>query len=407
MHILYFHQYFQTLKGNSGTRSYNMAKALIKAGHTVTIVCGSSLNGNTGLNKSFIKGVRRGIVDKIDVIEYNLNYSNRLNFIERLKAFFKFTLFSIKIVLKEPADIVFATSTPLFVSLPGILARWFKKKIFIFEVRDLWPEIPKAMGVINNKLIIYAANLLETLSYRSANTIIALSPGIAKFINKKGININKIKMIPNLSDLHLFSKHTLSIRPAGIKNDDLMVIFSGTHGMANGLDSVLDAALVLKNRGNKDIKFVLIGDGKFKNELKKRAKNQKLDNVLFFKPIPKDKLIRILKGADIGMQILANFPAFYYGTSPNKFFDYIAAGLPVLINYPGWLADLVKENKCGYAINPNSPEIFADVLINASKNTKELKIMGANSKKLAKKKFDINFLSKKFVKCFEKFENLN
>ena len=397
MHILYFHQYFQTVKGNSGTRSYNMAKALIKAGHTVTIVCGSSLNGNTGLNTSFTKGFRRGIVDKIDVIECDLNYSNHLNYKERIKIFFKFTLFSIKIVFKEPADVVFATSTPLSISLPGILARWFKKKIFIFEVRDLWPEIPKAMGVISNKLIIFTANLLENFSYRSANQIIALSPGIAGSINKKGININKITMIPNFSDFNLFTKNTLPVRPEGIGNDDLMAIFVGTHGLANGLDSVLDAALVLKKRGNKDIKFVLIGDGKMKNKLKERAKNQKLDNILFFNSIPKDKLISTLKGADIGMQILANIPAFYYGTSPNKFFDYIAAGLPVLINYPGWLADLIKDNKCGYAIDPNNPEIFADVLINASKNIKELKIMGANSKNLAKKNLILIFCQKSLL----------
>jgi glycosyltransferase involved in cell wall biosynthesis len=404
MHILYFHQYFQTPKGIGGIRSYNMAQALIKAGHSVTLICGNSVKGSTGLVKPFIKGRRRGIVDDIDVIEFDLKYSNHLNYLERTKVFIKFTLLSIGIILCEPSDIIFATSTPLTMGIPGIFARWFKKKPFIFEVRDLWPELPRAMGVINNSLILSVMSFLEWLSYRSANKLIALSPGIKKGISKRGIDIKKIKMIPNGSDLDLFSNNNFAIRPKGVGQNDLMVIFTGTHGVANGLDAVLDAASVLKKRGNINIKFILIGEGKLKFKLKERAKHEELDNIIFLDSMPKTELKNIMTVADIGMQILDNIPAFYYGTSPNKFFDYIAAGLPVLNNYPGWIADLITKNQCGYVIDPNNPEIFADMLIDAVESPDKLMKMSLNARKLAKNKFDTKLLGKKFVRCFEQIK---
>ena len=407
MKILYLHQYFQTPKGISGIRSYTMAIALINSGHTVTIICGSlTKNGNTGLNKPFVNGKRRGIVDNIDVIEYDLRYKNHLNYFERTKIFLKFTLYSIGTVFREDFDIIFATSTPLTIGIPGIFARWFKKKKFIFEVRDLWPELPQAMGIIKNPFILSLIKYLEWGVYYSANRLIALSPGILKGITKITYNSKKVDMIPNGSDLNLFSRNFFSTRHKYVSQNDLMVIFTGAHGVANGLDAVLDAASVVKKRGYKKVKFVLIGDGALKIKLKIRAKQEKIDNIIFLDPMPKLELIGLMKDADLGLQILDNIPEFYYGTSPNKFFDYIAAGLPVLNNYPGWLADLIVKYECGFAIKPSDPEIFADKIIFALENPHKLKKMSFNALKLAKTEFDIEILKEKFVDCFEEFKSL-
>lgn len=401
MRVLYFHQYFQTPKGNSGTRSYTMAQALIKAGYKVTIICSSFSNGNTGLNKPFINNRRRGMVDNIDVIEFNLNYSNHLSYYERTKVFIKFTILSIGIIFREPFDIVFATSTPLSIGIPGIFARLFKRKSFIFEIRDLWPELPRAMGIIKNPIILGLMNILEFLCYRSANKLIALSPGIKEGIIKKGISDKKIDLISNGSDLNIFSENILSAKNKSINKDNFLAVFAGTHGVANGLDAVLDAAMILKKKNKKKIKIILIGDGKLKPKLKKRAKIQKLNNIIFLDPMPKVELVDILSSADIGIQVLANISSFYYGTSPNKFFDYLAAGLPVLNNYPGWLADLIKEYKCGHVVESDNPKAFADKLIHLSENPDIIKQMSFNARKLAQNKFDMKILGKKFVKCFD------
>ncbi|NYT84331.1 glycosyltransferase family 4 protein [Pollutimonas harenae] len=397
MKVLYFHQHFVTPKGAGAIRSYAMARKLIERGHSVTLVCGSAQGGTTGLVGNFVNGQRRGVVDGIDVLELNLEYSNSDGFAKRVRTFLSFALRSVKVALTEQYDLVFATTTPLTAGIPGILARWLRSKPFVFEVRDLWPELPKAMGVVTNPVLLSAMSLLEWVSYRSAHSLIGLSPGIVEGIKKRGVPAERITMIPNGCDLDIFATEAEPWRPEEIADTDLMAIFAGTHGIANGLDAVLDAAAELKRRGISDIKLLLIGNGKLKPALQERARREGLDNVVFHDPVIKTRLAGLMQSTDLGMQILANVPAFYYGTSPNKFFDYISAGLPVLSNYPGWLAGMIENEQCGYVVPPADPKAFADALERAAANRGGLKVMSANSRTLAKREFDRRQLSDQWV----------
>ena len=396
MKILYFHQHFSTPKGSSGIRSYAMAQTLIKNGHQVTMVCGSFGAGQTGLAQPFVKGARRGVVDGIEIIEFELPYSNSMSFLQRVKIFLSFAFKSIKVALTEKYDVVFATTTPLTAGIPGIAAKWLKRKPFVFEVRDLWPELPKAMGVIKNPVILSLMSMLEWASYRSADRLIGLSPGIVQGIIKRGVAPKKVALIPNGCDLNIFAGEHESWRPAQVAESDLMAIFTGTHGLANGLDAVIAVATELKKRQRDDIKLVLVGDGMKKKDLQLQAQKLELNNVVFHDPVNKDKLAGLMASADLGLQILANIPAFYYGTSPNKFFDYIAAGLPVLNNYPGWLAEMIEEKQCGFSVPPESPERFADALEKAADNREELKKMGVRAQELAREEFDRVKMSQQF-----------
>ena len=396
MKILYFHQHFSTPKGSAGIRSYAMAQSLIRNGHQVTMVCGSFGAGQTGLTQPFNKGMRRGMVDGIDIIEFELPYSNALSFLKRILIFLSFAFKSIKVALTEQYDVVFATTTPLTAGIPGIFAKWFRRKPFVFEVRDLWPELPKAMGVIKNPIVLWMMSVLEWSSYHSADRLVGLSPGIVEGIIKRGIAPEKVASIPNGCDLDIFASEHQAWRPEGVQPTDLMAIFTGTHGLANGLNAVLDAAVELKKRQRTDIKLVLVGDGMQKKALLERAVELQLDNVIFHNPVNKAKLAGLMASADIGLQILANVPAFYYGTSPNKFFDYISAGLPVLNNYPGWLAELITKEQCGFAVPPENPQAFADALEQAANQREQLIEMGRNSQQVAKEQFNRSILSQKF-----------
>jgi len=400
MKIIYFHQHFSTPSGSVGTRSYEMARKLIDTGHEVTMVCGSYANGKTGLKSPFVKGKRAGEVEGIHVIEFDLSYSNRDGFIKRSYTFLKFALRSVGVALREPCDIVFATSTPLTAGIPGIFAKWFRRKPFIFEVRDLWPELPRAMGVITNPIILWAMAVLEWSSYKSADRLIGLSPGIVDGIARHVPDRSKITLIPNGCDIELFGNAKTKWQPEGISDDDFMAIFTGTHGKANGLDAVIDAAVILRSKDINNIKIVLVGDGAEKPALIERVENEALnDIVIFHDPVPKAQLSGLMASADIGLQILANVPAFYYGTSPNKFFDYLAAGLPVLTNYPGWVADMVEENECGVAVPPDNAEALVDALMEIqSEDIIRLKQKSLNSRTLAKKYFSRSLLSQKFIK---------
>src|SRR6218665_2297966 len=225
MKILYFHQHFSTPQGAAGTRSYEMAKRLIGRGHTVTMVCGSAGSGHTGLGQSFSKGRRRGMVDGIDVLEFDLGYSNKMSFLRRVAVFLLFAWRSIVVALREDYDVVFATTTPLTAGIPGIAARWLRGKRFVFEVRDLWPELPKAMGVITNPVMLAGLSLLEWASYRSAHRLIGLSPGIVEGIAKRGVEVERIRAVPNGCDLDIFSASPTPWRPEGVSTADFMAIF--------------------------------------------------------------------------------------------------------------------------------------------------------------------------------------
>lgn len=402
MKIVYFHQHFSTPVGASGIRSYQMAQKLLERGHQVTIVCGSHGCANTGLNSAFVKGRREGIVGGLKVIEFDLSYSNQVGLAKRSVIFLNFAFRSSVVALTEKSDLIFATTTPLTAGIPGVVAKLFLRKKFIFEVRDLWPELPKAMGVIKNPVILGLLSLLEKICYISADSCIGLSPGIVKGIERCGVSENDIALIPNGCDIDIFQGTCKPWRPEGVASTDLMAVFCGAHGVANGLDAVIDAAICLKQRGITNIKIVLAGEGKLKKQLQTRVKVEQLDNIIFSPPIPKSQVAGLLKAADVGLQVLKNIPAFYYGTSPNKFFDYLAAGLPVLTNYPGWIADLVDENCNGYSVPPDDASAFADALEHACNHRDEVRSMRSRSLLLAKSQFSREQLAEKFVDWLER-----
>lgn len=401
MRLLYIHQHFATPKGSGGIRSYQMARRMIERGHQVTMLCGRGVDGQSGLSGPFERGVRRGRVEGIDVIEVDLAYSNRDGFLKRTKTFLAFMLRTSKFIFTEQYDLLFATTTPLTVGVPGILGRWLRRKPFVFEVRDLWPELPRAMGVIRNPFILWAMGVLEWASYRSAHRLIGLSPGIVDGIAHRGVAQARIAMVPNGCDLDIFSSNSVPWQPEEVRDDDLMAVFAGAHGLANGLDAVIDVAAVLHRRGREDIRIVLIGSGMRKPALIERVKREGLSNVIFLDPVRKTELVGLLKRADVGLQVLADVPAFYYGTSPNKFFDYIAVGLPVLNNYPGWLADMICEAGCGIAVPPRDPDAFADALVVLADDRTSTRAMSLRARALAEERFARDMLADRWAQWVE------
>ena len=397
MRVLYLHQYFCLPSQAGGLRSYEMAQQLIKRGHQVTMVCAER---NLGLPPTKKDNITRGEVDGIDVIAVKVSDPLKTSLIKRAKSFISFSWQCVKIAMKEDYDVLFATSTPLTIGIPGIIAKLFRRKKFIFEVRDLWPELPKALGV-TNPIWIWGMSIVEWMSYHSANGCIGLSPGICEGIKKRSQKNKPIVMVPNGCDLDIFKpslKTKLSLD--GIEEKDKVAIFTGSHGIANGLDAVLDAAKIVNERGRRDIKFAFIGFGIMKEHLQERVKNEHIENCLFYKPIPMVELAGITASATVGLMVLKNVPAFYYGTSPNKFFDYISSGLPVINNYPGWLADMIKENKCGVVVEPDNAQAFADAIIDVVDNA-PLEEYSRNARVFAEREFDRELLGKKFVDFFE------
>jgi lipopolysaccharide/colanic/teichoic acid biosynthesis glycosyltransferase len=404
MHVLYFHQHFTTPDGSSGTRSYEISKRLLASGHRVTMVCGAAVLSNSGLSGPFLSGRREGSVDGIYVIELELPYSNYDSFLWRSWTFLRFAFRSVILALTLDYDVLFATSTPLTAALPGIAARWLRRKRFVFEVRDLWPELPRAMGVLRNPLVLLMMDWLEFVAYRSANSCVALSPGIAQGITRRGVPESRVVTAPNGCNLDLFAPDAAQPLPEipGLPPDAFVATFTGAHGVANGLGAALDAAAELRMRGRNDILLVFIGDGKEKPALIERAHREKLDNCLFVDPMPKKALAQFLsRRANVGLMILANVPAFYYGTSPNKFFDYLASGLPVLVNYPGWMAEMVTAQGAGVVVPPQDPVAFADALMRMADARAATAEMGPRGRNFAMREFLQTTLAQRCVSVME------
>ena len=404
--ILYIHQYFSLPDGLSGIRSYKNAIALQKQGFSVTIICLSNYLDKKENKSILFKEVI--YFEGIKIIKLNINYSNYMGFIKRSIAFIKFSLCATWEALFGNYEIIFATSTPLTVSIPGILAKILLKKKFLFEVRDSWPEFPRSMGILKNDFLYLALLFLEIVSYKLSDFCIGLSPGICSRIKQIGKNPKKIKFMPNSSDLEIFkplsdqSMKDPSLINKNFNKDDFVVAFTGAHGIANGLESVLDIALILKRKKIKNIKFLFIGKGKCKPKLLKIKDQKKLNNCIFMDPIPKLKLASLMKDSvHVGLMTLKNIECFYMGTSPNKFFDYLAAGLPVINNYPGWIADIIKKYNMGIVVDPDDPIAFSNALINISEDLELRNIMSKNAREIAEKNFSREKQQKEIINIFK------
>ena len=251
-------------------------------------------------------------------------------------------------------DVVYASSPHLLTGLSGwLLARRYKAP-FVLEVRDLWPQVLADTGRLDESSLTYRwVKRLELFLYRRADAVVALTEGVAAHIAESGVGTARIHVIPNGADPADF---TPSARREDLRArygfEGVTFVYAGAHGPANGLDFVLDAAREVSAE-LPEARFVLVGDGLSKPALQARARRERIDSVTFLDPIPKNEIPDLLAAADVGIHVLADLPLFLYGVSPNKLFDYMAAGLPVLTNTAGEVGDLVKGNDAGVAVTPS------------------------------------------------------
>lgn len=378
MKIIYLHQYFNTPQMSGGTRSYEMAKRLVAAGHEVHMI-------TSWVKESSYTNWFEENIDGIKVHWFPNPYNNKMSFKQRIQAFLRFAFAAMQKVATIPADIVFATSTPLTIAIPGILGARKQKIPIIFEVRDLWPEVPIAMGILKKPYQIFLAKKLEKWAYKNSAHVVALSPGMKEGIISTGYPEEKISVIPNSCDNDLFDVNNSGFERFKSNNAWLpkgkTIIYTGTFGLVNGVEVAVDLAAELKQRQS-DIKILLIGDGfEYDKVYQKAQERGVLDHQLFIrKQVPKNEIPYFLKYATMASSFAIDLPAIQ-ANSANKFFDALAAAKPILINYGGWQKDILERNKCGIVawkktaketVNEleafiNNEELYAQACLNAKK----------------------------------------
>jgi len=396
--ILYIHQYFKTRAGSGSTRSFEFARRWVKAGHSVVLITGVTDRSDLGSDRGIERRVSRHDVEGIEVLAIDSRYSNYMSFLRRIAAFFRFMVSATWVGLRHvgSVDVILASSTPLTVGIPGYLLSLWKRAPFILEIRDLWPEAPIQLGVLRNPAAIALARSLERFLYRAARHIVVLSPGMQDALRRMGIPEAKLSMIPNCCDLDLFAPHEPA--PALLHQYGLhgrfVALYAGAMGMANGLDVAVEAARVLQQRESA-VQLVLVGDGKERPALQKRAAESHLQNVTFIPWVPKSELVDLMAMADVCLVLFAPHPVLQTG-SPNKFFDALALGRPVLINYGGWMRDLIERHGVGAAVPSNDPGGLAEALIALKSDPQRLRDMGRRARALAESEFDRERMSAQY-----------
>ena len=240
MHILYIHQYFVPPDGSGGTRSYEMARRMVRAGHRVTLLTSTAFFPE---HYRFDKSLTKLEIDGIRIFALKVPYANAMGFRQRVTAFLQFAVrATLEAMRSDRPDVVFATSTPLTIAIPAIAAKIWHRRPMVFEVRDLWPELPIAMGMLQNPVAKIAARALELIAYRSSREVIALSPGMRDGVARTGYPAERISVVPNSCDVELFRHNTGKVELPFDAGDDPVVTYAGTLGAINGVDYLVDIA---------------------------------------------------------------------------------------------------------------------------------------------------------------------
>ncbi|MHB8761882.1 MAG: glycosyltransferase family 4 protein [Coriobacteriia bacterium] len=401
MRILYIYQFFATPESSLGlTRSYEFARALVDAGHEVTMLTSAS-NLSDEFRRDF---VTRGTVDGIDVRSVRVGYSNYMSHVRRIMSFAAFMLSSVWVALRVPRpDVVVASSTPITVALPGLAVARLRRVPFVFEVQDLWPEAAIQMGAITRHgPIATIAKRLERAAYRTASAVVPVSPGMAAGVVAEGTAPSRIHMIPNFSDLDRF-------RP-GPKDDAILeryglagkfvVGYTGALGPSNAVhEQVPEAARVLAQRGRRDIVFVIAGDGKSLPDLQRATDG--LDNVMLLGRVPKVEVPSLTRTADVLMALFGDKPILATN-SPNKFFDALASGRPVIVNQPGWTRELVEESGAGLYVPVGDGAALADAIEALADDPVRTAAMGRAARELAEERFGRDLQAGRMVALLER-----
>ena len=383
MRIIYLHQYFNTPAMAGGTRSYEMARRLVRAGHEVHLV--TTWREESDRRHWFVTD-EAGIT----VHWLPLRYSNHMGFSERLRSFIRFAAASTIKAVSLPGDVVFASSTPLTIAIPGMLASAWKRIPLVFEIRDLWPDVPIAMGVLRNPFAIRLAKWLERITYRRSSRIVALAPGMKEAVVAGGTAADLVTVIPNGCDFDVFG--TAAGDPVtlpGASASDLGILYLGTMGIANGVTWIPELASALRtlDEGSR-VRFYLIGDGQQRRDAEALAARLGVlgNTVHFLGTMPKHEVAGWLAAAGATI-ITYDGPAIVYRDSvSNKFFDSIAAGKPVFANYRGFATLTAEEAGAGWILD-RDPAVAARTLSRIASDPAAIAAAGQRALSLAHERF--------------------
>lgn len=397
MHILLIHQAFASLDEAGGTRHHELARHLARHGHQVTIIA-SPVSYLTGTDSG--PRVRKQTDDLGVTIlrSFTLPALHR-SFVWRVFSFISFMISSfINGLFVRQVDVVWGTTPPIFQGPTAWLLARLKGVPFLLEVRDLWPAFAVAVGVLKNKFLIRLSEGLERFLYRHADQVVVNSPGFIPHVTERGAQ--HVVLVPNGADPEMFDPESDGLkfrRKFGLEGR-FVVLYAGAHGLSNDLGVLLDAAELLRDQP--EIRIVLLGSGKEKPRLRIEADQRQLDYVMFLPPVPKLDMPEALAAADACLAILQPIE-MYKTTYPNKVFDYMAAGRPVILAIDGVIRQVVEEAQAGMFVSPGDSQALASAIRQLATNPEKCRTMGMNGRKIVQSRYLREEVANQFAAILE------
>lgn len=397
MKVLLIHQAFVAPSEAGGTRHFELARHCRSQGIEFFIIA-SDLSYLTGKKANFEN--RLVYVQNTDGLKIYRAYTYKAHhksFVKRTLSFLSFMCTSFLAAFRiQNVDVVMGTSPPIFQAVSAWMVSRIKRVPFLIEVRDLWPAFAVDMGVLKNPLLIKMSESLESFLYAQADHIIVNSPAYRDYLIDRGISPEKVSLVPNGVDPQMFKPNGngKNIRDKLVLHGKYIVTYAGALGMANDIPTLIKAAERLKHE--KNVHFLLVGDGKDRNKLESTAKTLKLENITFAGAVPKSHMPEYLAASNACVAILKNIPMFKT-TYPNKVFDYMAAGRPTILAIDGVIRDVIEDAKGGIFVPPGDDSALADAVRNLARDSEKTTIMGRNAREYVVKHFNRKHHSQAFV----------
>ena len=395
MHILLIHQAFASLDEPGGTRHHELSRYLVGRGQRVTVIA-SPVSYLTGAASGDRPETKHEPLDEGVEVRRAYTYAAlHRSFVHRVISFISFMLSSFYAGLRvKNVDLLWGTSPPIFQGLTAWALARLKGAPFLFEVRDLWPAFAVAVGVLRQPVLVYAAEKVERFLYRRADVVVVNSPGFIDYVRERGAR--KVVLVPNGSDTRMFDPQAdgADFRRAYNLEDKYVALYAGAHGMSNDLEVVLEAARLLQRR--EEILILLVGDGKEKPALVGKAQAMGLTNVRFLPPVAKVDMGPALAAADACIAILKPV-AMYKTVYPNKVFDYMAAGRPVILAINGVIRELVEKAGAGIPVPPGDARALREAIESLADDRPAGKAMGLRGRQYVEEHFDRPILAEKML----------
>ncbi len=381
MKILLINQAFVSPDEPGHTRHYELAQYLKSHGHQLVIIA-SDLNYQTGNKIIQHHGLSiQQDINGIQVIRAYIFPALHRSYFWRIFSFFCFMFSSIIVAMKvKDVDLVLGTTPPIFQAVSAWVIAFLRRKPFLLEVRDLWPEFIVSMGAIKSPLLIQLARWLERFLYHHATHILVNSPAYSTYIQSKNVAVEKITYIPYGTDVDMFNPvlDGSSVKERYHLENKFVVLYAGALGQANDIFTLLRAAGRLVNEER--ISIILFGDGKERQKLEQYAQKNDLKNVIFAGAAAKKDMPLILAASDVCLAILQNVPMFRT-TYPNKVFDYMAAGKPTILAIDGVVRSVIEAANGGVFVSPGDDQQLADTILSLSRDPQRIKTLGLNARK--------------------------